>query len=81
MKSGHGGRGGQKRPKMGGRPLYKPPNAMFLKVTTLCVLPIPKSYCRSLHKILEKNSAVKIYRRETNLRNYGTDIFVVERKV
>ena len=25
MKSGHGGRGGQKRPKMGGRPLYTVP--------------------------------------------------------
>ena len=26
MKSGHGGRGGQKRPKMGGRPLYTVPS-------------------------------------------------------
>ena len=26
MKSGHGGRGGQKRPVMGGRPLYTVPN-------------------------------------------------------
>ena len=26
MKSGHGGRGGQKRPEMGGRPLYTVPS-------------------------------------------------------
>ena len=30
MKSGHGGGGGQKRPKMGGRPLYTVPNNTFL---------------------------------------------------
>ena len=29
MKSGHGGRGGQKRPKMGGRPLYTVPYVNF----------------------------------------------------
>ena len=29
MKSGHGGRGGQKRPKMGGGPLYKPLSLSF----------------------------------------------------
>ena len=28
MKSGHGGRKGQKRPKMGGRPLYTVSNAL-----------------------------------------------------
>ena len=34
MKSGHGGRGGQKRPKMGGRPLYTVPYApnLFPKI-------------------------------------------------
>ena len=36
MESGQGGRGGQKRPKMGGRPLYKPPNWIRLD---LCISP------------------------------------------
>ena len=30
MKSGHGGRGGQKRPKMVGRPLYTVPREYLL---------------------------------------------------
>ena len=32
MKSGHGGRGGQKRPKMGGRPLYTVPLLWLIRL-------------------------------------------------
>ena len=31
MESGQGGRGGRKRPKMGGRPLYKPPFIQYIQ--------------------------------------------------
>ena len=43
MESGQGGRGGQKRPKMGGRPLYKPPNVACLCSTSvlLCKMALP----------------------------------------
>ena len=43
-----GGRGGQKRPKMGGRPLYKPPNDACLGLPKM----ISALACSSLSEMM-----------------------------